>query len=249
MLEIASYSDIGGRVCNEDTIRYTLREGRRLCLVVADGLGGHGGGDKASSAAADLICQEWNGRVEKEAAIALLKEANRKVLSIQTQRCAMKTTVVLLTLSPEQAVWAHAGDSRLYYFKNGDLTFQTRDHSAAQIGVMLGEITLDQIRFHEDRNRVLRALGQDDELNVETQTRSLGPGKHAFLLCSDGFWEYVLEDEMEEDLCLAQSPQEWLDLMRRRLMKRIPPNNDNNSAAVVWLDGETNEKALKTGGI
>lgn len=236
MLEIASYSDIGGRPCNEDTIQYTLRDRERLCLVVADGLGGHGGGEKASSAAADVICREWNGQVEKEAAVALLRSANRKVLSIQTPQCAMKTTAVLLTLSPDRAVWAHAGDSRLYYFKDGKLAFQTRDHSAAQIGVMLGEITTDQIRFHEDRNRVLRALGQDDELNVETQTELLNRGSHAFLLCSDGFWEYVLENEMEDDLRSSGNPQEWLDLMRRRLKQRIPPNNDNNSAAAVWLD-------------
>lgn len=236
MLEIASYSDIGGRPCNEDTIQYAQKDGQRLCLVVADGLGGHGGGEQASSAAADVICREWNGQADKQTVTALMQSANRRVLSIQTQRCAMKTTAVILTLCPTQAVWAHAGDSRLYYFKNGELAFQTRDHSAAQIGVMLGEITPDQIRFHEDRNRVLRALGQDDELTVETQTQPLGAGRHAFLLCSDGFWEYVLESEMTEDLLRARSPQEWLDLMRARLMKRIPPNNDNNSAAVVWLE-------------
>ena len=105
------------------------------------------------------------------------------------------------------------GDSRLYHFVDGKLAFQTRDHSVAQIGVMLGEITLDEIRFHEDRSRVLRALGQDEELNVETREEPLGPGRHAFLLCSDA-------------------------RMRAYLQGRIPPGNDNNTAAAVWVDGQ-----------
>ncbi len=85
---------------------------------------------------------------------------------------------------------------------------------------------------------MLRALGQDDELTVETGQRELGPGSHAFLLCSDGFWEYVLEQEMALDLAKAAGPGDWLERMRRRLKERIPADNDNNTAAAVWVDGE-----------
>ena len=235
MLEIASYTDIGGRARNEDTVRYATMEGDRLCLVLADGLGGHGGGEHASSTAAESICRGWDGTADAEALKALVREANRRVLAIQTPQCAMKTTVAALTLAGGNAVWAHAGDSRLYYFQDGALAFQTRDHSAAQLGVLLGDITVDQIRFHEDRSRVLRALGQDDELAVETGERTLDSGRHAFLLCSDGFWEYVLEPEMEEDLASSGGPEEWLTRMRERLKKRTPPDNDNNTAAAVWV--------------
>lgn len=236
MLDIATYTDIGGRERNEDTVRYTAMEGDRLCLVLADGLGGHGGGEQASSTAAESICQGWGGTAEPEALKALVREANRRVLAIQTPQCAMKTTVAVLTLAGNRAAWAHAGDSRLYYFRDGALAFQTRDHSAAQLGVLLGDITAEQIRFHEDRSRVLRALGQDDELAVETGERTLDSGRHAFLLCSDGFWEYVLEPEMEEDLASSNGPEDWLARMRERLKKRIPADNDNNTAAAVWVD-------------
>ena len=58
------------------------------------------------------------------------------------------------------------------------------------------------------------------------------------LLCSDGFWEYVLEEEMEEELRLAKDPEDWLCRMREHLRGRIPQNNDNNTAAVVWLTQE-----------
>lgn len=236
MLDIASYTDVGGRERNEDTVRYAARGEDALCLVLADGLGGHGGGELASAAAAESICRGWDGTADAETLKALVREANRRVLAIQTPQCAMKTTVAALTLAGGKAVWAHAGDSRLYYFQDGTLAFQTRDHSAAQLGVLLGDITAEQIRFHEDRSRVLRALGQDDELAVETGERELDVGKHAFLLCSDGFWEYVLEPEMEQDLAEAAGPEDWLERMRRRLKERIPADNDNNTAAAVWVD-------------
>ena len=59
-------------------------------------------------------------------------------------------------------------------------------------------------------------------------------GSHAFLLCSDGFWEYVLEEEMEEDLRISSNEEEWIVRMHARLCKRIPSDNDNNTAAAVW---------------
>lgn len=241
MLDIASYTDIGGRARNEDTVRYITRGEDALCLVLADGLGGHGGGELASAAAAECICQGWCGTADADTLENLVREANRRVLAIQTPQCAMKTTVTVLILAGKRAVWSHAGDSRLYYFRDGTLDFQTRDHSAAQLGVLLGDITPDQIRFHEDRSRVLRALGQDDELTVETGERELGGGTHAFLLCSDGFWEYVLEPEMEEDLAKAAGPEDWLERMRRRLKKRVPEDNDNNTAAAVWVNERQEE--------
>lgn len=150
-------------------------------------------------------------------------------------RLARKGGAVCLLLDGDRAVWAHVGDSRLYGFLNGSLILQTLDHSVAQMGVVLREITPDQIRFHEDRNRVLRALGQEGSLKVETGKRHLEPGQWAFLLCSDGFWEYVLEKEMEGALAQAAGPEEWLSRMRGLMPGRVPPDNDNNSAAAVWV--------------
>lgn len=235
MIQTASYSDIGGRPQNEDTVR-EIRKGEAVCMVVADGLGGHGGGERASSLAARTVCDGWQGGTDSQELVKLIQQAHTHVQGIQTERCAMKTTIVTLTVRESQAVWAHVGDTRLYHFFNGNWDFQTKDHSASQIAVTLGDITSDQIRFHEDRNRVLRALGQEGGLKVDTGEESLLPGKHAFLLCTDGFWEYVLEKEMEECLRSAQNPQDWLERMREILYNRIPEDNDNNTAAVLWLE-------------
>ena len=236
MLRTASYTDVGGRPENEDSTRQARMGEDRLCLVVADGLGGHGGGAQASAAAADTICREWGGDAGSEALKRLVRMGHEAVTAIQTPQCAMKSTVVALEIDGSRAAWAHVGDSRLYHFMDGKLIFQTKDHSASQIAVYMGEITVDQIRFHEDRNRVLRALGQDGTPAVEAMEAELPPGKHAFLLCSDGFWEYVLEDEMAADLAAAADPPDWLSRMRSRLTARAPGDNDNNTAAAVWVD-------------
>ena len=236
MLQTASYTDTGGRAANEDSTRQARLGEDRLCLVVADGLGGHGGGAQASAAAADTICRAWKGEADPENLKRLIQMGHEAVTAIQTPRCAMKSTVVALEIAGSRAVWAHVGDSRLYHFADGRLVFQTKDHSASQIAVYMGEITVEQIRFHEDRNRVLRALGQDDVPTVEVGEEILRPGRHAFLLCSDGFWEYVLENEMAADLAAAADPLDWLVRMRSRLISRVPADNDNNTAAAAWVD-------------
>ena len=234
MLQTANYTDCGGRPYNEDSCR-TVSGQKELCLVVADGLGGHGGGELASSTAADRICRSWNGHPDALALVERIQQASKAVLEMQTPTCAMKTTAVVLEIENDKAVWAHVGDSRLYHFYNGKIVHQTRDHSVAQMSVLLGDITPDQIRFHPDRSRVLRALGQEGRLKVDSKEQTLEKGRHAFLLCTDGFWEYVFENEMEADLRRAENPDIWLKLMRERLTERIPADNDNNTAAAVWL--------------
>ena len=118
----------------------------------------------------------------------------------------------------------------------GNLLWQTKDHSSSQIAVLLGQIVPEQIRFHEDRSRIYRALGQDEDTQVDAGEEALSPGKHQFLLCSDGFWEYILEGEMEGQLKASATPQEWLDRMCSLLRERVPDNHDNNSAAAVWVE-------------
>lgn len=234
MIETAVYTSIGGRPENEDTVR-VLRTETGVCALVADGLGGHGGGQQASRLAAEVLERDWNGSAEREHLAQILRQAHREIQAIQTPTCKMKTTAVVLAVNDHRAAWVHAGDSRLYRFRNGMLDFQTRDHSASQIAVMLGDITPAQIRFHEDRSKVFRALGQEGDLTVDGAEAEATGAFQAFLLCSDGFWEYVLEAEMEKDLRLSGTPGKWLERMAARQKAKAPADCDNNSAVAVWL--------------
>lgn len=236
MIKTAWVTDKGGRAINDDTVRI-LHEYDRAWAYVGDGLGGYAGGKLASEAAADALlklCRKESLLAEDRMTQAA-ELADQAVFRLQEERNGnMKTTLVFLVIEQGQARWMHVGDSRLYHFHAGRLIDQTRDHSVSQMAVMMGEITPEEIRFHEDRNRVLRALGGDNAKAELSDPITLEEGQEAFLLCSDGFWEYVYEPEMEDTLEQADNPQQWLDAMLKIHQTRVPAGNDNYTAAVIF---------------
>lgn len=217
----ASVTSKHGRPSNQDSAGYLILDGL-ACWVVADGLGGHNGGEVASRLAVEQIIAacEAQPRFSREALRSYLHAAQNAILAQQAAQpeiAAMRTTVVLMTAHHQAALCAHLGDSRLYHFRQGTIIFQTRDHSVPQALVNAGELAPEAVRLHEDRNRLLRALGEDAELRPAiSEPRDILPGD-AFLLCTDGFWEYVLEEDMQAALAGAATSQDWLKLMEERL--------------------------------
>lgn len=237
MIHGAFFTDKGTRDENEDSVRLK-EEGGCIAAVVADGLGGQGGGRQASGIAVNRLCEFLISENCKEELHKRFAAANKEILEAQKPGMKMMSTAVALFVSGSRAVWAHMGDSRLYHFLDGSLVFQTFDHSVSQMAVFRGAITQEEIRFHEDRNRVLRALGGDEEAKEETGSGELEKGFHAFLLCTDGFWEYVLESEMENTLSDSATPEEWLVSMCNILQQKNSPEHDNFTAAAVFYTGE-----------
>lgn len=235
-IEYAVLTKAGGREENEDFVKVESC-GERLCAVVADGLGGHGGGGVASLAATEAVMGCWKaGFTDTEEGIfRTVEKAHESVVGRQTESCRMKTTLVGLFITGNQAHWIHVGDSRLYYFEKQHLAECTKDHSVPQMALMMGMITEDQIRFHADRNRILRALGSENYEPELSGPRKWKEGRQAFLLCTDGFWEYVLEEEMEEALAGSASPKQWLGKMEEVLKSRASAGNDNYTAAAVFV--------------
>lgn len=236
IIRTASMTECGGREHNDDTVR-VIQDGECLWAFVGDGLGGYAGGQLASQAAADALMKtsRRGSLLTDERLREAADLANQAVRKVQEERKGnMKTTLVFLVIEDGRARWMHVGDSRLYHFRDGCLQMQTKDHSVSQMAVAMGEITVREIRFHEDRNRVLRALGGDNARPELSPTMMLTGGIDRFLLCTDGFWEYVYEEEMEEALAKSKDPQEWLDRMVTILRSRAPADNDNFTAAAVF---------------
>ena len=227
---------------NEDCYDYLLIKDTG-CWVVADGLGGHHGGEVASKLAVESIIASFQQRPEVSAAAIhrYLEAAQQSLLSRQqeeTRLSEMGTTVVLLVADEQAAMWGHIGDSRLYHLRRGRIANQTRDHSVSQALANAGEIKPEEVRFHEDRHRLLRALGQEDNFRpVITQTHQPLEIGDAFLLCTDGFWELVLEAEMQADFNAAINPQDWLEKMQKRIiarsLKKPDRKHDNFTALAV----------------
>ncbi|MDR3209519.1 MAG: protein phosphatase 2C domain-containing protein [Oscillospiraceae bacterium] len=234
----STFTSAGGHPVNEDSVRL-IRESKWIVAIVADGLGAHGGGNIASGAAVMAIEDALpNAGITNPAALAsCLAAANAEVLRQQKPGVAMKSTAVMLAIEGGAAAFAHVGDSRGYAFRNGRVAVQTMDHSVSQMAVLRGEITTAQIRFHESRSKLMRALGADDAAHEEiTPVGAPRPGD-AYLLCSDGFWEYVTEEEMEVDLAKANGAAAWLSLMLTRIGARIPADHDNLSAICIIAEG------------
>lgn len=232
-LNFAFYSDVGGRTNNEDT--YLAKKiSNGYLFVVADGLGGHDDGEMASCSAVNSI-KEYLVNNDSASVVEAICFANNKVLEMQLKHSSkMKTTVALAYVTENKTVIAHVGDSRVYAFKNGKIVHQTVDHSASQLAVSAGEIRTEDIRNHEDRNVLLRALGARDEVKVEI-TEIKNTDLDALLICSDGFWEYVLETEMESSLMSSKTTDKWLYKMRAIQLNRAPERCDNNTAIAVML--------------
>lgn len=243
----AQCSFTGARPYNEDTVLSMETEGGFLA-VVADGLGGHGGGNIASRVAAETLRAGYlaDPHISRKALQALFDHANRAVLEQQTPQTRMQSTAVSLIYDGERLAFAHAGDSRLYHFLDGRLVFQTVDHSVSQMAALAGQISMKEIRFHEDRNRVLRTLGGEESIRVEMKIEAYRvSSRDAFLLCTDGFWEYVWEDEMAVDLSKSAGPEEWLTYMIARIGGRMNGKNDNFSAVALFgRDDPDNRRML-----
>ena len=236
----ASISKTGGREENQDYFDSKVIDHAGL-WIVADGLGGHRGGAVASQTAVRAMLDSWHseadsipptiGELIDAAQTAILNERDT-----DPQLSAMRTTVVALHIVGDQALWGHVGDSRLYLYRGCAMAFQTKDHSVPQVMVDAGEITREQIRNHEDRNRLLRAVGNPDGVKptILESPQPVRPGD-AFLLCTDGFWEYVTEAEMVVDLVKSNTPMEWLERMELRLVVRAAADHDNYTALALFI--------------
>lgn len=243
VIEYATFSNVGEKENNEDTVKVFVNpQTFTYGFVLADGLGGHGNGDVASNLVADCVgaiientdditdtfldeCFSVSQRI-------LMDEKEMKGLP------SIKTTMVVLIINGRKASWGHVGDSRLYHFKKGKMISRTIDHSVPQMLAISGEIKESEIRHHPDRNKLLRALGIDDDSfsyeidKINRRTVS----DDTFLLCSDGFWEWIDEKTMSSILKKDLSVHDALMKMVSIVKSKGEGNDlDNYSAILVRI--------------
>jgi len=240
-------SETGGRAINQDAVAHELLDDGEAWLL-ADGLGGHGGGEVAAQTAVAAIRAAYRETPQaSQEHITALFTAAQQALHRRQQTdpalAAMRTTLVLVLRQADRVLWAHLGDSRLYFFRGGRIQCQTKDHSVPQMLVAIGDIDAKQIRHHPDRNRLLSCLGEPNppKPTIAKAEQTLQAGD-AFLLCSDGFWEYVEEHDMLADLAQTDTPQDWLDALQQRLFSRASGEYDNYSAIAVRVDNPGNSE-------
>jgi serine/threonine protein phosphatase PrpC len=246
--ELALLSRQGGRADNQDACGH-WHSGGRLCCVVADGAGGHGGGGVAAKLVVRHIIDQASlaPLARADEVHDLLIDTNVQLRRHQSESdgtADMHSTVVALfvDLTGREALWGHAGDSRLYLFRDGQMLSHTRDHSMVQTMVDAGLLMPEQIRTHPRRGELQSALGcQPEDLLVSAaaQPWPLQP-RDAFLLCTDGLWEYVDEAELCASLSRAHDPAGWLEQLEQLVLQhaadRGRSEHDNFSGIAVWIN-------------
>ncbi|MDR2089222.1 MAG: protein phosphatase 2C domain-containing protein [Clostridiales Family XIII bacterium] len=233
MLTSFAYSGIGGREKNEDFTGTAKRKNGGL-FAVADGLGGHKHGETASRLVVDALLRcEINGPKDMEAAFL---HAQNALLRAHAKFPGARTTAVLLSAIGNTAFWGHVGDARLYYFSGGRLTAFTADHTVAYKKYACGEIGHNDIASDEDRSSLLNVMGGEICRPAIGSEVSLSDGD-AFLLCSDGFWEYLRDEELLIDLLKSDTPRRWAEYLLLRHIRRAPAGNDNFSLLTVFVKG------------
>jgi PPM family protein phosphatase len=244
-IEIVTMSLQGGRTYNED-VHGHWSDGQYIACLVADGAGGHGGGDVAAGIARSTILEAFAQHPETSASNlrALVLKANDAVLAHQkdgTKLAGMRTTIVLaaIDLHRDELTWAHCGDSRAYLFRDGKVIARTTDHSLVQQMVATGMIDDEGARLHPQRNLLLSALGGDaGELEIAiSEPMHILPGD-VLLLCSDGVWEPVGDALFEEMLKRAPSPRTWLQQLDESVRANAKPGHDNYTALTLWAYAE-----------
>lgn len=255
-LSIGLLTDPGGREENQDCCGYTQAHDGAWVFCLADGLGGHAGGRIASQQAVAGVLQaaqdaDFHAQ-QDNACLQLIAQAQKAILTRkheQPQWQAMRSTLVVVIIKDALATWAHVGDVRLYHLRQGSIKYQTRDQSVPQMLVDMGKITPEAIRGHPDRDRILQALGKpDDRLRpAVTATPVQLATDDRILLASDGFWEWLPEDRLQQVFAQKQTLLASLNRLAdalRATASQQEPDYDNYSALAIQIGQVSRNQAF-----
>ncbi|WP_417563155.1 PP2C family protein-serine/threonine phosphatase [Microbacterium sp.] len=212
-------------------------------FVVADGMGGHAGGDVASSLAIARIeglDQPYETTTDAQHALqkAITAAAGDLIDTVKKrpELAGMGTTVCAIIMVDDYAVIGHIGDSRIYLYRDDALTQITTDHTFVQRLVDSGRITPEEARYHPRRSVLMRVLGDmDDSPEIDTFVMPTQPGDR-WLLCSDGLSGVVDDTHTAKTMGLGLAPGRTADVLLKQALDAGAP--DNVTIVIVDVGGQ-----------
>jgi len=229
------------RAANQDSY-YIDPEGR--FFVVADGMGGHAGGEVASKIAVDTICDclgsLWNTEISPQQLMQdAIDKANQAIVNDQAAnlvRSDMGTTVVLLIFRDKQPWYCHIGDSRLYRFRGAKLEQISEDHTWIARAIQTGVVNPDEAKSHPWRHMLLQCLGREDLKSVTAREVEWKAGDR-FLICSDGLTEELSDDRIAHQLKSLRNGQQ----AAQSLIDSAKLRGGRDNITVVIISNELNK--------
>ncbi|MBF7095854.1 Stp1/IreP family PP2C-type Ser/Thr phosphatase [Alkalibacter mobilis] len=246
-MRIGFGTDIGRqRRVNQDALLATEAKDGVAVFAVADGLGGHKGGEIASRMLIDEIGNYFKNtsissfndfRHLKAAVMQEIESINSKIYHAglgDQDLLGMGSTLTMCISNGDQLHIFHVGDSRLYVFETDSFKKLTKDHSLVESLVEAGEITREEAKRHPNKNVLTRAVGTDENTNVDYVNFQLQNGQR-FLICSDGLTNYVEEDKISE-IVLEYDPQEAVN----KLIETANENGGGDNITAIIFAPEVN---------
>jgi serine/threonine protein phosphatase PrpC len=223
------------RAHNEDSLAL-LELGDDVLFIIADGMGGHDRGEVASRIAVETVERTMRqDRQENEDPLLLIRRAVQKTNcavreEANRRKSNMGTTLTMALVRERRAHIASVGDSRAYWIRNGSIIRITKDHSLVEKLVETGKLTKEEARTDPRANLLLRSVGSDETVAVDTWQIDLSSGG-TLLLCTDGLWGEV-EDEDILKVCVEE---QHTDVACARLVQLATARGgkDNISAIVA----------------
>jgi PPM family protein phosphatase len=210
-------------------------------FAVADGMGGAQAGEVASRIAAESFEPAERGDESPEAYLrSIVEEANRRIHSIaerDSSRSGMGTTLTAAIVEGDEVSIAHVGDSRAYVYRDGELRMLTSDHSLVEELRRQGRLTDAQAADHPQRSIITRALGPEEEVEIDTLTVSARPGD-VFLLCSDGLTTMVGDEQIA---AVLDESDELNDAVDRLVREANQAGGRDNITAVAFRLAEAED--------
>lgn len=252
-MDIYGATDIGCvRQHNEDTIHWqALPKARGFLAVLADGMGGYGGGALASRLAVEYFTQSLVCALEvapvagNSAMLQILQHAGAHANSTVRQERdqhpefnKMGSTLVAMLVMDEQYWLAHVGDSRCYCASSGGLQALTRDHSLVQELLSTGSLTEKEAERAPFRNMLTRAVGPDRNVQFSISQHRLQP-EESWLLCSDGLYNALSAEVIDHWMQAGLSAQETATALVRESLQH---NAQDNVSVIVLKQGTTNRR-------
>ena len=246
-------SHIGGRKVNQDRLAYSYSKDV-LLMVIADGMGGHARGEIAAEVAVNSLTNRFQQearttlRRPKEFLESAIHSAHRAIVAFADQHDMLecpRTTIVACIVQNGKACWAHSGDSRLYFVRNGKIAGATKDHSRVQQLIESGIITVEQAAVHPDRNKIYNCLGGVlPPLVTHSEEWNLKVGD-TILMSTDGFWGPLNADFIAAKLA-REDIVELMPKLLEEAERKAGSESDNLSVIGLTWEHQDDEEPPST---
>lgn len=234
----------GPRKSNQDRVAYCYSRDA-LCMVVADGMGGHLHGEVAAQIATQFIAEAFQRDAHPRLSDPLrflldaITNAHHAIVDYANVRNLLetpRTTCVACIVQDGAAHWAHVGDSRLYFIRDGRIEAQTKDHSRVQMLVDAGRIREEAVAAHPDRNKIFNCLGQMTPPRVDISRGVMLKHGDTIVLATDGVWGPLSGKIIVEALLRADIMQAVPQLLDQAELRAAKDGDNATMLAMTWAE-------------